>query len=191
MDIPEEKIGEILDKNPSRETLYILLPMLMKEGNPDLVIRECLKSLDRFPEDYTIRKILAETYFADGKHHEAEAEIDTVINNLERAADSYRLKADILMSMKREIEAADCLERYVVLCPEDEMALHLLNSIRNSMEKAAEEIPEVNEGYTDQRAAEDKKRKKERLIKILDSWRSSFQEGGSGESVNDEKQSWF
>ncbi len=191
MELPEEKIVEILDKNPSRETLYILLPMLMKEGNPDLVIRECLKSLHRFPEDYTIRKILAEAYFADGKHQEAEAEIDRVIGNLERAADSYRLKADILISMKREEEAAEYLERYVLLCPEDEMALYLLNGIRNSMEKPAEEMPEVREGYTDQGETEDKKRKKERLIKILNSWRSSFQEDGSGESVNHEKQSWF
>ncbi|MFC1839929.1 tetratricopeptide repeat protein [Thermodesulfobacteriota bacterium] len=188
MEIPEKNIYEILDKNPSQETLHILLPVLMEKGKLERVIRECQKSLNRYPEDYIVRKILAEAYFADGKLPEAEAEADTVINGIENLAEAYRLKADILLSQKREREAVEYLERFIVFSPEDEKVISLLNSIQDSMQKDAGEMPWIIEDETDeltsqvpvkdniaQDAIAGRKRKKEKLIKILDAWRSSFQ----------------
>lgn len=192
MDIPEKNIGEILDKNPSQETLHILLPLLMEKEKPERVIRECLKSLARFPEDYTIRKILAEAYFADGKLSEAEAETDLVINGIEKLAESYRLKANILIDQKQDREAVEYLERFILFYPEDEKSVTLLNSIQVNAEKDAGEIPQVTEDQTDEQIQEDtetpteninteaaegrEKRKKEKLIEILNTWRGSFRE---------------
>ena len=174
MEIPEKNIYEILDKNPSQETLHILLPVLMEKGELERVIRECLKSLNRCPEDYIVRKILAEAYFVDGKISEAEAEADNVINGMEKLAEAYRLKAEILLTRKREEEAIECLERYLVLSPWDEKAAILLKGIQESMnDDAGEKSPDIEEktdessslepaeGNAGQEAAADKKRKKE------------------------------
>lgn len=191
MDLPEKTINEILDKNPSQETLHVLLPILMEKGNLERVIGECLKSLARFPEDYTIRKILAEAYFADDKLSEAEVETDLIIKSLQKLAESYRLKADILIKQNRDIEAIKYLEQFIVFYPEDERALSLLNSIPESKEKDAGEILQVTEDETVEQAQapeippetldtksdeESAKRKKERLIEILNTWRGSFKE---------------
>ena len=194
MEIPEKNIYEILDKNPSQETLHILLPVLMEKGELERVIRECLKSLNRCPEDYIVRKILAEAYFVDGKLSEAEAEADNVTSGMVKLADAYRLKAEILLTRKREEEAIECLERYLALSPGDEKAAILLKGIQESMKDDVGEIsPDFEEeagepaslepaiDNADQEAAADKKRKKEKLIKVLDAWRGSLKKDADPE----------
>ena len=194
MEIPQKNIYEILDKNPSQETLHILLPVLMEKGELERVTRECLKSLNRYPGDYIVRKILAEAYFADGKLQEAEAEADTIINGMEKLAEAYRFKAEILINQKREQEAVEYLERFVALSPEDEKGISLLNSIQDSMKEDAGEISRDIEGEpgelaspapakdsADRGAIADRKRKKEKLIEILDAWRSSLRKDADPE----------
>lgn len=119
MDIPENGINEILDNNPSQGTLHILLPALAKEGQYLRVIRECRKCLLRFPEDYEIRKILAEAYFAEGRLLEAEAEADCIIAGIEELSEIYRLKEDILATRNRKDDEAGSIRDDVSTFPED------------------------------------------------------------------------
>ena len=194
MEIPEKNIYEILDKNPSQETLHILLPVLMEKGELERVIRECLKSLSRCPEDYLVRKILAEAYFEDGKLSEAETEVDNIIGSMEKLAEAYRLKAEILLDQKREKEAIEYLERFMAFSPGDEKTISLFNNIQDSIKEDAGEISRDFEDETDELATPvpvedstgkgvtaDRKKKKEKLIKVLDNWRSSFQEDSDSE----------
>lgn len=194
MEIPEKNIYEILDKNPSQETLHILLPVLMEKGELERVIGECLKSLSRCPEDYLVRKILAEAYFADGKLSEAEAEVDNIIGSMEKLAEAYRLKAEILLDQKREKEAIEYLERFMAFSPGDEKTISLFNSIQDRIKEDAGEISRDIEVETDELASPvsvkdnnaqgvvaDRKIKKEKLIKVLNTWRSSFQEDSDSE----------
>jgi len=52
---------EIVDKIATPKARIILLEILKKEGKPEKVIRACLKALESFPDDISIRKLLAET----------------------------------------------------------------------------------------------------------------------------------
>ena len=129
MDIPENSINEILEKNPSQGTLYVLLSVMMENGRHNLVIRECLKALLQYPEDLTLKKILAEAYLRDGRLVEAESEFGKVIDGIKNLAGAFRSQAEIYVRQKREDDAINSLKQYVAFFPENDDAAILLEEL--------------------------------------------------------------
>ena len=146
MDIPENSINEILENNPSQGTLYVLLAVMKENGRHNLVIRECLKALLRFPEDLTLRKILAEAYLEDGRLVEAESEFGRVIGGIKNLAGAFRSRAEIFVRKKREEDAINSLKQYNVLFPEDDDAAILLEEL---LATSAVVSIELDEGQID------------------------------------------
>lgn len=138
MDIPENSINEILENNPSQGTLYVILSTMKENGKHDLVIRECLKALSRFPEDLTLRKLLAEAYLGAGRLLESEAEFDRVIKGIKALAGVYRSQAEMYVRQQKEGEAIESLKQYLTFFPEDEEAGLLLEELQ-----PAEDTPQV------------------------------------------------
>ncbi len=132
MDIPEYRINEILENSPSQGTLYVLLTIMKGNGKLNLVIRECLKALLRFPEDLHLRKILAEAYHEDGRLLEAEAEFEKVVNGIKTLSGVFRSRADIYMLQKREDEALESLKQFLAFFPENEEAALRLTELKKA-----------------------------------------------------------
>lgn len=154
MDIPENSIIEILENSPSQGTLYVLLSTLKESGRQNLVIRECLKSLFRFPDDLTLRKILAEAYLEEGRFFEAESEFNKVTKGIKALSGVYKSLAEINVRLKQEKKAIESLKQYHAISPEDEDAAILLeellatsavSSIELSEERIDTDIPETAE----------------------------------------------
>jgi tetratricopeptide (TPR) repeat protein len=129
MDIPENSVNEIFENNPSQGTLYALLAIMKENGRYNLVIRECIKALSRFPQDLVLKKILAEAYLEEGRLFEAEAEFDNVIKGMKNLAVAYRSLAEIYVRRKREDAAVESLKKYLAFSPEDEEAAVLLEEL--------------------------------------------------------------
>lgn len=142
MDIPENSIKEILEKDPSQGTLYVLLTIMKEDGRHSLVISECLKALLRFPDDLALRKILAESYMADGRLVEAETELGRVTEGIKDLAEVYRSQAEIFVRQKREDFAVDSLRQYLSFYPEDEDAALLLEELESTREVPPVELTE-------------------------------------------------
>ncbi len=142
MDIPENSINEILENNPSQGTLHVLLTIMNEKGMHNIVIRECLRAVSRFPEDLALRKILAGAYLADGRIMEAEAEFCRVIEGIKTLADAYRSQAGIYARQKREDDAAKSLKKYLAIFPEDEETAILLEELMATSAVEAIELAE-------------------------------------------------
>lgn len=148
MDIPDNRINEILESNPSQGTLYVILNMLKEKGRLNLVISECLKAVSRYPDDYTLKKILAEAYLEDGRLLEAEGEFEKVIVSIKELAEAYRHQAEIYVRQKREKEAIESLRQYLAFYPENEEVASLLGELQAVLDVPLVE-PEVNESDAD------------------------------------------
>ncbi len=140
MDIPENSIRKILENSPSQGTLCELLTIMKDNGSLNLVIKECLKALIRFPGDLKLRKILAEAYLADGRLLEAEAEFEKVISGIKILAGAFKTQAEIYVREKREDAAMISLKQYLSLFPEDQEAISLLNILAAAVELPPAEI---------------------------------------------------
>lgn len=153
MDIPENMVNEILENNPSQDTVYIILSRLKDEGEYRRVIGECHNFLSRYPDNLRLRKLLAEAYFEDGRLLEAESELVKVIDGIRDLGTSFRILAEIYHRQKRYDSAADCLRLFLDHFPGENEAISLLERLKADMEEASigspaereefEEIPET------------------------------------------------
>lgn len=137
MEISDGFIKEILDNGPSSKTIYLVLSRMKEEGQLQRIIDECLKALDKFPDDINIRRLLGETYFEDGRITEAESELKAVIAHIENAISCYKIQTELLIKQQREDEAIKSLKLYLAHRPDDQEALSLLESLQ-----PPEEIPD-------------------------------------------------
>ena len=145
MNIPESSIIKILKNSPSQGTLYILLPVLKDNGEIRLVIQECLKALSRFPDDLTLRKILAEAYLEDDRFLEAEIEFERVIGGIKTLAEAIRSQADIYLLQKREDDARESLRHFLSFFPENQEAVELLRELDATIDISPAESLEEHE----------------------------------------------
>lgn len=119
----DELLDQILSGAPSSETVFLLLERQKAEGKVDTVIRECIKSLGRYPRDARIRGLLAEACYERGWLTRAESEAERATAELEDLVPVYKLKALIYSSLNRPEEAARCLEIYLAHRPEERESL--------------------------------------------------------------------
>ncbi|MEE9421276.1 MAG: tetratricopeptide repeat protein [Desulfatiglandaceae bacterium] len=137
----DDLIGQILSHGPSQGTLFLVLRKMGQEGRYSEVIQECLKALDRYPDDIRLRILLAESYFEVGSVGQAEEELEKGISMIEDLISSYKLKANIYVREKRPEEAADALKLYLAHKPQDQEALDLLEQVR-PVQRDTGEVPE-------------------------------------------------
>jgi tetratricopeptide (TPR) repeat protein len=122
---------EILANGPSSETLFIVLSKLKDLGQHKRVIQECIKGIDTHPNDISLRRLLSETYFEIGLFAQAEAEVEKLVSHLDELASLYKLQAMIYNKQKRSQEAASSLRLYLAHRPDDQDAIHLLESFNS------------------------------------------------------------
>lgn len=127
---PSENLyNELLSGNPSQGTLFRVLSMMKKEGLLEMVMEECKRALETYPDDIKIRRLLAETYLAAGRISQAESEIKAVIAGINELMTCYRFQADLLISEGRNKEAIEALKLYMIHCPDDKEGYSLLESL--------------------------------------------------------------
>lgn len=130
METLDDLFNRILTNGPSPGTLLLVLSKIKEGGNPARVIQECLKALNICPNDIPIRQLLAESYFEAGLLSQAEGELEKVATRMDDLIPIYKLQAEIYRRQRREEEAMDALRLYLAHRPEDEDALHLLDTLK-------------------------------------------------------------
>ncbi|MBN2062714.1 MAG: tetratricopeptide repeat protein [Deltaproteobacteria bacterium] len=180
---------EILKKNPSPDTILILLRKLKDKGKLRLVIQECNKALDIFPNELRLRQLLAETYIETGQITQAESQLETMSMLLRDFIKSFKSLAEIFAKQGRNKEAIDYLEIYSVHRHDDYEASQLLNSLKYPIESFDHEaystpvMPPEPDSETDhwksgvlKKDIDTEKTNKEKMIGILESWREKIVE---------------
>jgi tetratricopeptide (TPR) repeat protein len=186
METSDKLMKEILDKGPSPETIYLVLSRMKENGQLKEVIEECLKALEKYPYDINIKRLLGECYFEDGRLTEAESALKEVIAHIEDSISCYRFQAELLIKQQREDEAVKSLKLYLAHRPDDREAFNLLESIQPKEEIPDEPVPATGEeaiaieepeqetlGVAREKRA---RRKKEKMIEVLESWLTSIRE---------------
>ena len=157
MENTTELMGRILRGRPSPGTLLLVLQELKAEGRSGEVIRQCLRALDRYPDDIRIRDLLAETYLDAGFISRAEAELDRITRAVDELIPVYRKKAELYVRQNRHEEAEALLGRYLAHFPDDPRAVDLLAKIQPEGEAAVPEtdpVPETGPSETLEPVAE-------------------------------------
>ena len=135
MNRSDELLERILSEDPSPETLFLILRERKGQGRQALVIRECLKALNRFPGDTRIRGLLAESCLENGWLSRAEAELETVTAQIEELIPLYLLKARVYSKLNRNEEAVRALEVFLAHDPGNQEALSLVETLRKKLRK--------------------------------------------------------
>ncbi|MBN1832119.1 MAG: tetratricopeptide repeat protein [Deltaproteobacteria bacterium] len=131
---------QILNSAPSQKTLILILTKLKEEGDIDRVIQECLKALAIYPNDITIRRLLAESYLETSQVSNAEMELKKAVGLISDLADVYKLQAEICGKQGRKSEAIEALRIYLAYHPQDEDALRLYDDLKPEKERSAGEL---------------------------------------------------
>ncbi len=147
METPDDLLQEILVNSPSSRTLFLVLSLIKEQGNPQKVIDECKKALDTYPEDISIRKLLAESYYEVGQVSDAEAVLKETSELFSEFSPSYKLHAEILNAQNKKEEALRMLNLYLAHEPNDKDAVDLFNELSSSEKPVVHE--EVDEDETD------------------------------------------
>jgi len=160
METLDDLFNRILTNGPSPGTLLLVISKIKEEGNLARVIQECLKAINIYPNDTPIRQLLAESYFEAGLLSQAEGELEKITTQMDDLIPIYKLQAEIYLKERRAEEAMDALKLYLAHRPEDEDALHLLDTLKppekppfTEPETIMEEIPSSIE-ETKEREAE-------------------------------------
>ncbi|MFO8163314.1 MAG: tetratricopeptide repeat protein [Thermodesulfobacteriota bacterium] len=132
---------EIVDKIGTSQAQLILLENLKKGGEPEKMIKACLKALEFFPDDTSIRKILAETYFEQGSFQLAEIELEKLSKQIDDIASIYKLKAELYRKDDRVEDATHSLKIYLAHHSNDQDAAQLLSELSIFFEKDASILP--------------------------------------------------
>lgn len=130
METSDDLYNQILTNGPSPKTLFLLLSRLKDEGQLRRVIQESIKALDVYPNDVHIRRLLAEAYFESGSVSQAETELEKVATLIGDLIPSYKLQAQVYGKQGKEEKALEALKLYLAHRPNDQEALHLLDTLR-------------------------------------------------------------
>jgi len=120
---------EIVDKIATPKARIILLEILKKEGKPEKVIQACLKALESFPDDISIRKLLAETYFEQKSIELAKAELDNISKQISELSSVFKLQAELFKEENMVEEQINSLKLYLAHHSNDQDAARLLSEL--------------------------------------------------------------
>jgi len=136
MSSTDDFYDEILAHGPSSETLFIVLSKLREAGHHKRVIQECIKAIEAHPDDIPLRRLLSETYFEMGLFAHAETQVEKLVAHMDELASLYKLQAMIYHEEKRFQETISSLKLYLAHRPDDQDAIHLLESLCPTEEPA-------------------------------------------------------
>lgn len=125
----DEIYDEIVDKIATPKARIILLEILKKEGKPEKVIRACLKALESFPDDISIRKFLAETYFEQRSIELAKVELEKITREINELSSVFKLEAELFKEANMVEEAINSLKLYLAHHSDDQDAVRLLSEL--------------------------------------------------------------
>lgn len=120
---------EIVDKIATPKARIILLEILKKEAKPEKVIQACLKALESFPDDISIRKLLAETYFEQRSIELAKAELEKISKQIADLSSVFKLQAELFKEENMVEEAINSLKLYLAHHSNDQDAAQLLSEL--------------------------------------------------------------
>lgn len=132
---------EIVDKIATPKARIILLEILKREGQPDRVIKACLKALEFFPDDISIRKILVETYFEMGSIELAEIELEKISKQIDELSTVFKLQVELFRKENRVEEAINSLKLYLAHHSNDRDAAQLLSELSTPPKEEAPILP--------------------------------------------------
>jgi len=138
-----ELYSEIMSKGPSPGTIYLLLSKLKGEGPLSKIIQACIRALALYPDDISIRRLLAESYYESGLLSQAETELRKVIEQIDDLIPAYRQLTDVYARQGRTEEATQVLGVYLAHRPEDQEALEVMKGFRIEKE-IAETVPSMD-----------------------------------------------
>ena len=141
MTASNEIYDEIVDKIATPKARIILLEILKKEGKPEKVIQACLKALESFPDDNSIRKLLAETYFEQGSVELAKEELDKISMQIKELTSVYKLQAELFKEENMVEEAINSLKLYLAHHSNDQDAARLLSELSAPLKEEVSILP--------------------------------------------------
>lgn len=132
---------EIIDKIETPSASFLLVKLLLKEGKIDIAIKACLKALEIFPDDMNIRRLLAQTYFQQGRMELAEKELEKLADQIRELTSVFKLQAKLFKGEERLKEAIRALKIYLVLHKDDKEATQLLSELSSAGKKEQPVLP--------------------------------------------------
>jgi len=132
---------EIVDKIATPNARIILLEILKKEGKPEKIIQACLKALEAFPDDISIRKLLAETYFEQKSIELAKAELERISKQIEGLSSVLKLQAELFREEGMTEKAINSLKLYLAHHSNDQDAARLLSELSAPPKEEASILP--------------------------------------------------
>lgn len=136
MDGSRDIFEKILQNEPSRETLFIVLEKLKKEGRWNEMIRTCAGFSEMCPDDIRIKMALADAYGKVGFLGLAEQELAGAVEIVETLIPVHKKLAAIYENQHRHEEAVSNIRKYLTYFPDDQEALALLEKSLSSIHMA-------------------------------------------------------
>jgi len=132
---------EIVEKIATPKARIILLEILKKEGKSEKFIQACLKALESFPDDISIRKLLAETYFKQGSIELAKIEFDKISKQISDLSSVFKLQAELFKEESMDEDAINSLKLYLAHHSDDQEAANLLSELSAPPKEEASILP--------------------------------------------------
>jgi tetratricopeptide (TPR) repeat protein len=132
---------EIIDKIETPSASALLVKLLLKEGKTEIAIEACLKALEIFPDNMTIRRLLAETYLQQGQMELAERELERLADQIGELTSVFKLQAKLFKKEEKLKEAIRALEVYLVHHKDDEEAVQLLSELSSTGKGEQDVLP--------------------------------------------------
>ena len=157
MSTSEGLYTEIIDKIETPSASALLVKLLLKEGKTEIAIEACLKALEIFPDNMTIRRLLADTYLQQGQTELAERELERLAAQIGEFTSVFKLQAKLFKKEEKLKEAIRALEVYLVHHKDDEEASRLFSelSFADKGERDVVPTPTLAEIFFDQGALEE------------------------------------
>ncbi|UCE33582.1 MAG: tetratricopeptide repeat protein [Deltaproteobacteria bacterium] len=141
MSTSEGLYTEIIDKIETPSASALLVKLLLKEGKTEIAIEACLKALEIFPDNMTIRRLLAETYLQQGRMELAERELERLADQIGELTSVFKLQAKLFKEEEKLKEAIRALEVYLVHHKDDEEAAQLLSELSSAGKGERDVVP--------------------------------------------------
>ena len=141
MSTSEGLYTEIIDKIETPSASALLVKLLLKEGKTEIAIEACLKALEIFPDNMTIRRLLAETYLQQGQMELAERELERLADQIGEFTSVFKLQAKLFRKEEKLKEAIRALEVYLVHHKDDEEAVQLLSELSSTGKGERDVLP--------------------------------------------------
>jgi predicted Zn-dependent protease len=132
---------EIIDKIETPSASALLVKLLLKEGKTEIAIEACLKALEIFPDNMTIRRLLAETYLQQGRMELAERELEKLADQIGEFTSVFKLQAKLFKKEEKLKEAIRALEVYLVHHKDDDEAIQLLSELSSTGKGERDVVP--------------------------------------------------